>query len=152
MNFIKRNKFTIIAIVIFLLFVALLIVVKNFFFPNSADALYGNRLDGIEEVEISDSTIDEVKEKLSEESVSSTTARISGRTVEIIITANDDVSLETAKTYVDKAIEPFSEEEKGYYDFQVFVKKNTEANDFPIIGYRHRTSDKFTWTKDRGAE
>ena len=57
MNYIKRNKGTVIAIIIFIILVVLLFQVKTIFFPNSGKAIYGNRLEGIEEVEI------EIKEK-----------------------------------------------------------------------------------------
>ena len=52
MDFIKKNKFTIIAVGVFLILVLLLVQVKNIFFPNEGSAIYGNRLEGIESVKI----------------------------------------------------------------------------------------------------
>ena len=55
-----------------------------------------------------------------------------------------------AKKLVDNILEPFTESQIGYYDFQVFIKKeDTSENDFPIIGYKHHNSSTFSWTKDR---
>lgn len=149
MNFIKKNKFTVIAIGVFLILLILLIQVKNIFFPNAGNAIYGNRLDGIDKVKVSDTVKTEVKNKLKEEATSKVSVRTSGRIVEIIITVNSDVSVETAKEYANKAIEPFSKEQLKYYDFQVFVTKDSDAKEFPIIGYRHHKNDNFVWTKDR---
>ena len=61
MKYIKKNKKTFIVIGIFLLFVILLIPVKIALFPNTGKALYGNRLDGIEKVKITDSQLKNVE-------------------------------------------------------------------------------------------
>ena len=149
MNYIKRNKGTIIAIVIFLILVVALFQVKNIFFPNTGKAIYGNRLEGIEEVEIKDKTYDAVKTSLLTESVSKVSTSISGKLVKIFITVKEDVSLETAKSYGAKALEPFSTEQKNYYDFQIYITKEKESEQFPIIGFKHKSKGTLTWTKDR---
>lgn len=148
MDYIKKNKLTIIVIVLFLILVFAAVQFTNIFFASS-DAVYGNRLEGIENVKISKNTIDQVKSSFQEDGVSKTTVRISGRTVEIILTVNSDVSLDTAKSYANKSLEPFSEEQKGYYDFQIFVKKENESENFPIIGYKQKAKESITWSKDR---
>ena len=145
MKYIKKNKKMFIAIGIFLLLVILLIPVKNALFPNTGKAIYGDRLDGIDKVKISNKTLASIEDKLKEDSVTKVSSRISGKTVEIILT----VSLEVAKGYGDKALEVFSDAEKKYYDFQVFITKDSESEEFPIIGYRHHSKDSITWTKDR---
>lgn len=149
MNFLKRNKATVITIVIFLILVIILFQVKNIFFPNTGKAIYGNRLEGIEEVEISKETYENVEKVLKEESVLSSSTDIAGKLVKIFITVNDDTTLETAKTYGKKALEPFSEEQKKYYDFQIYIQKKTSSEQFPIIGYKHHAKQEITWTKDR---
>ena len=52
--------------------------------------------------------------------------------------------------FVMNILEPFNDSQKGYYDFQVFVTKESEAeNNFPIIAYKHHNSSEFVWSKDR---
>lgn len=148
MNFIKRNRNTIIAISVFLIVLILLIQVKNVFFPNETKAIYGTRLEGIEKVKITNNKEDQVKEAV-KEGVSKTSIRVSGRIVNIILTVNSDISLETAKGYASQVIEPFTDKQLKYYDFQVFIKKEEKTADFPIIGYKHHNKENFTWTKDR---
>ena len=121
MNYIKRNKGTVIAIIIFIILVVLLFQIKNIFFPNSGKAIYGNRLEGIEEVEISKDTYKKVEKSLAEDSVSKVTTDIAGKLVKIFITVNEDVDIEKAKSYGGKAIEPFTAEQKNYYDFQINI-------------------------------
>lgn len=149
MKYVKKNKKTFIAIGIFLLFVILLIPIKTALFPNAGKAIYGDRLDGIEKVKITDSQLSKAKDTLKDDAVSKVTARVSGKTVEIIITVNQDVSLDTAKSYGTKVIEPFKDSQKKYYDFQIFITKAEASDEFPIIGYKHHSLEGITWTKDR---
>lgn len=149
MNFIKRNKGTIIAIAVFIVLVIILFQLKNIFFPNTGKAIYGNRLDGIDKVEISDSTYKEVENKLKEEAISNVSTSTSGKLVKIFITVNDDVTIDTAKSYGGKVLEPFTNEQKKFYDFQIYISKNTESKEFPIIGYKHHNNDNISWTKNR---
>lgn len=150
MNYIKKNKGTVIAIIIFLALVIALFEVKTIFFPNTGKALYGNRLDGIEDVEISKDTYNKVIEELKKEEVSDVKTSLSGKIVKVFITVNDEVDKEKAKSYGAKVLEYFSDKEKAYYDFEIYVTKNNkEATDFPIIGYKHHSKGNISWTKDR---
>ncbi len=149
MNYVKRNKGTIIAIILFLILVVVLFQLKNIFFPNSGKAIYGNRLEGIEEVEISEETYEKVKTTLKEESVSEVSTDISGKLVKIFITVNEDVDLDKAKSYGTKVLEPFSTEQKNYYDFQIYIEKTGDTEHFPIIGYKHHSKGTISWTKNR---
>lgn len=148
MSFIKKHKSTIVALVVFIIVLILLIQVKNIFFQDEKEAIYGTRLEGIEKVKISNDQEEKVKSSL-DESVTSTTVRQTGRIVNIILTVNGDVSVGTAKNYANKGIESFTEQQKKYYDFQVYIKKETDSNEFPIIGYKHHNKESFSWTKDR---
>lgn len=148
--FIKDNKFTIVAMAIFLVIVILLIQVKNIFFPSEKKAIYGDRLKGIEEVEITKDEKTKAVNALNEDpSIKNATLRISGKTIEVIITVNDDVDANAAKGFANKPVEQFSDEQKKFYDFQVFIKKDTQESNFPIIGYKQHSKDNFTFTKDR---
>lgn len=149
MKYIKKNKKMFIAIGIFLLFVILLIPIKNILFPNSGKAIYGDRLDGIDKVKISDAELAKVKETLKDDAISKVSTRISGKTVEVILTVEQEVSLDVAKGYGTKVLEVFKDDQKKYYDFQIFITKEKESDQFPIIGYKQHNLDKLTWTKDR---
>lgn len=149
MKWIKKNKFTVIAIIIFIVVAILGFKIKEIFFPNQRTAIYGDRLEG--KVAVEQTTYDTVKQQISEsDKVKSVTVRENGRRIDITITVTDETSKSDAKKLTDTITVPFTESQIGYYDFQVFIKKDSESeNDFPIIGYKHHNSFSFSWNKDR---
>lgn len=149
MKWIKKNKFTVIAIVCFVIIAILGFKLKEILFPDQRTAIYGDRLDG--KVNVDQAVYDAVKQKLAEnENVKSVTVHENGRRIDITITVEDSLSKDDAKKLTDGITEPFNESQIGYYDFQVFIKKDTASeNDFPIIGYKHHNSSSFSWNKDR---
>ena len=122
---------------------------RQLFFPNEGKAIYGDRLVG--KVDVSDEIYDNVESKVKEnEKVTKVKARENGKLINISITVLDDTSIEDAKKLVDNILEPFTDSQRGYYDFQVFINKESEAeNNFPIIAYKHHNSSQFVWSKDR---
>ena len=110
-----------------------------------------HRLDGIEEVEITSKQEKNIVSKLEEkDEVKSVDTDIKGRILNVIITVNDDVELDPAKALASVITENLEEDQNGYYDIQVFIKKsNEEDTRFPIIGYKHQDKDEFSWSKDR---
>ena len=114
-RYLKEHKIVVVATILMLIIIVIAFFVKQAFFSNSGNAVYGDRLDGIE-------------------------------------TVNDDVGLDTAKLLSSKVLEKLDEDQKKFYDIQVFVKKDTDAKDFPIIGYKQNNKESFAWTKDRSAE
>lgn len=150
MKYVKNNKFLCIALAIFFIFVLFLIQIKLIFFPKEESAIYGDRLKGIEKVKITKNKKDEVKSSLEEDDVvKNASISLTGKTIEIIITVNDEVDVNTAKGLGDRILGMFSDAEKGYYDFQLFIKKDNDSSEFPIIGYKQRSRGSFTFTKDR---
>lgn len=148
-RFIKKHKVAIVGIVILLIFVILLLILKSIFFPNENKAIYGSRINGRKNVEISDSTKNKIKSDLSE-MTSEAKVRVAGRTVEVLYKVNNDVSRDDAKALGNKVLEELSDKEKNYYDVQIFVENDGNEAQFPIIGYKHHTKKDLVWTKDRG--
>ena len=152
MSFIRKNKFVIVAIGVFLILVIIAFQVVNMFFPEEGKALYGDRLDGIEEVELSDKALSGIAAKIEEDAaVKEASVSVAGKIVEVIITVQDDTTVEAAKGLNTIILDSLKKKEKSLYDVQIFVKKDTDAADFPIIGYKHHAKDSFSWTKDREA-
>ncbi len=148
MKFIKKNSSFIVGIAVFIAVLIGIFTLKNILSMDESSALYGTRLEGKKEVEITTAKKNQVEKKLKENS-SKASLRISGRIINIYIKTNSETSLEQAKELGNKALEDFSEKEKKYYDFQVLIENDKNSNQFPIIGYKHHTKDNLTWTKDR---
>ena len=149
-KFIKNNKLTVITSIICLVFVILVFAIKLTFFPNEGTAIYGDRLDGIEEVEITDDEQDKIISSLEgKDEVKKVETDIKGRTLNVLITVNDDVELDPAKALTSSITDTLDKEQLGFYDIQVFISKDNDDARFPIIGYKHQDKDEFSWTKDR---
>lgn len=151
MSFIKKNKYTIIVIVAFIFVVFIGAKAMQILVPNEGKAIYGDRLAGIEEVKIKDTTMEQALGQLKENAMVVDASQVTrGKLVTFIVTVTDETSTESSKTLADVAIASFGEDQKSYYDFQVIIQKNDEAlNDFPIIAYKHHNQTNFVWTKDR---
>ena len=149
-NFIKINKVTVVAFIICVIFVVLVFVIKLTFFPNEASAIYGDRLDGIEDVEITNNKQKTIEKALEErDEVKNASCDIEGRILNVIITVNDDVELDAAKGLTSSITDNLEDDQKSFYDIQVFISKDNDDTRFPIIGYKHQNKDGFSWTKDR---
>lgn len=149
MKLIKKNKFTFFIIGFFLILFILIFPLKSIFFSENKNANYGDRLDGL--VNVDESTLTEMKNKLKEnESVKEVTTTTSGRIINVTVVVNDDVSVSKAKEIGQSVSTLFTEDNLKNYDLQVFIKKTSEEeNDFPIIGYKAKKNESFSWTKDR---
>ena len=149
-NFIKNNKVTVVAFIICVIFVILVFAVKLTFFPNEGTAIYGDRLDGIEEVEITDKQQEDIIKSLEDkDEVKEVSCDIKGHTLNVLITVDDDVELDPAKALTSSITDNLEEDQTSYYDIQVFISKDNDDTRFPIIGYKHQNKDGFSWTKDR---
>ena len=149
-RFLKKNKYTTIALLVFIILVVLFAQFVNIFFPRQGEAIYGNRLDGINEVKITAQQYEAIENVLTEEdSVLTAEAELKGRLLNVIVDLKDDVSKETAKELPKKVLEQLEEDKIKYYDIQVFLKKKNEDASFPIIAYKHHKKDGFSYTKDR---
>lgn len=148
MKRLKKNKSTIVGILVFILVLAGIFAIKSVMSSDEAKAIYGSRLDGIKDVEITSETTDKVEKKLSSQATS-TNVKVAGRIINIIVKAKTDTTLENAKKLGEEAVSVFSDKEKKYYDIQIFITNDKNTEQFPIIGYKHHSNDNISWTKDR---
>lgn len=150
MKFIKKNKFTILVVIFFILLVIAAVKVKELFFPNigTGEAVYGERLN--DKVKLDEGILSNIEALLKEnKSTKEVSTRVSGRIINISITVYDAMSKNDAKKLGESSVTKLSEEQAGYYDVQVFITKSKDFTDFPIIGYKHYKNSNFSWTKDR---
>ena len=148
MKFIKKNISAVVAIVVFVLVVVGLLYFKEVFSADDATAIYGSRLEGRETIEITEERINQLKKAINDSS-NETTVRIAGRIIEVIVDVKDDVSIKDAKELGTPIVYAFTEEERAYYDIQIFLTNEKNTQQFPAIGYKHHTKAGLTWTKDR---
>ena len=147
-NELRKNKYTTLAIVAFFLIVVLGILLYNYLFSSSGSPVYGNRLDGIEEVAIDEKDLKSANEKMKENSiVASSKSNISGRTINFILTVKEGTPGDDAKKLPMMVLENFSKEQKAYFDIQVFIVcEDDKAQGYPIIGYMDKNKDVFSFS------
>lgn len=151
-KYMKDHKIVVVAVILLLMIICFAFFLKQMFFSNSKNIVYGNRLDGIEEVKVTSSEQKSLIETLEgDSSVKTVKYHLQGKIINVIITVNDDIGVDTAKALTGRVLEFFNDDQKKFYDFQVMVKKENGASDFPIIGYKHSNKDGFSFTKDRAA-
>lgn len=146
MKFIKNNKIlvTLILIAVIMFSTILIIIFSNL---SSGNDEYGNRLDEIEKYPITDEVINNIKNEISSlEKVESINYNLEGRLINFVIKVEDDLIVSEAKNYSEKILENFSDDIKSYYDIQILIDSNIdESENYPIIGYKHKTSDSLVW-------
>ena len=149
MEFIKKHRIGLIVtgvILVFLMFFG----VKNAFFSNMGQSVYGNRLDGIEKYPIDDAVIKDIETTLKDTgNISSFKYELKGRLMNFIIEVNADVDLTTSRAFADKIAEKLSDDIKSFYDIQVYLTcSDKESELYPTIGYKHKTSVGFKWNNN----
>ena len=144
----KNNRYTVIAIVLFAVLVVIGLILSKSLFPNSGAPVYGNRLDGIEEVKISNENLKELESKIKEkEFVTEVNATIKGKIVNVIITVKKETNANDAKALSSIMTDYFPKEQTDYYDFQIFIKnEDGEQGGYPIIGYKNNGSSAFSYS------
>jgi len=154
MNFIKKHKILVILLVIFIvLMVVLGICFKNVFLTEESNDKYGNRLNGIEKVQITDSRLANVKEKiLDSKNTNTVTYNVSGKIIKFFIQVKAETDELTVESLLNLILDNFTEEEKSFYDFEVFITNEEEKELYPMIAYKHRNNVTFTITKKVGVE
>ena len=142
------------SILLFLLILILilsLVAIKVLIFPSYKVSKYGNRLDGIDSVKLTENRVNELKDKF--ESVEGFTIdkfRLSGKIVNIYVIVDDSISIDKVRSSSKKFILSFSEDELKYYDFQVFVTGPDGNDKYPIIGYKNKNSEGMDWSYEGG--
>ena len=151
MEFIKKHRIGLIVTGVILVLVILMFFgIKNAFFSNMGQSVYGNRLDGIEKYPIDDAVIKDIETTLKDTgNINSFKYELKGRLMNFIIEVNADVDLTTSRAFADKIAEKLSDDIKSFYDIQVYLTcSDKESELYPTIGYKHKTSVGFKWTNN----
>ncbi len=155
MKFIKKHKVGIISVIVIIIIgILTYFALKSMFIIGNDKGKYGNRLDGIENVQIENETVDKlIKEMEETKDINSVKYNLQGRLIYIIMEVSNDTAVEVSKGYANKLLAYFTDEQKEYYDIQVLIKSDSEESEvYPIIGAKHKTSTAFVWTENKKKE
>jgi len=151
MDFVKRHRIKLVVLAIFIIaFVVALVVLLKLLYPDSRKDVYGNRLEGIESIKISNQVISEIKDKISlSEFVDNVEYDLRGRLVYFTIEVKADSNKDETKKLVDNITDTFDSDIKAFYDIQVIIiEDKEESENYPIFAYKHKTSNSFVWTNN----
>ncbi len=149
-GFYKDNRvYVILMIVSIVCILSIIIGVSVYFLGQSGKSNYGNRLEGIEAVKLSDDRLTEIEDVVKENTlVNKVNVNLKGKIIYIVVTLNSGVPTDAENISI-KALEKLSDKEKEFYDIQfIFDSLSTEEeNVFPIMGYKNANNATISWTK-----
>jgi predicted nucleotidyltransferase len=146
MKFLNKYRKVMFIIVFVVILITMGVVVKQFLYPDDIESIYGSRLVGIEDVKItSDKKLTIINEIKTNENVESASINISGKIINILITAKEGLTIENAKTILSESLSSFSEEEIDFYDFGFFAT-NTSLK-YYLIGSKSKMIENIVWTE-----
>ena len=135
----KQIKIGIIALLVIMCLSILLL----FIFPSFRTNKYGDRLKGIEKHKISKETVSKIKDKASSnDSVVKIDYHKEGRILNFTITVDSNFGVDQAKEFANGLLGEIKEDDQKYYDIQFYVDSNQKSDNYPIIGYKNKNSDK----------
>ena len=147
MKELKENKFTTIVFLIFLGLFLIGALIFGLVMPKTGKPIYGNRLDGIEKVEVTkDQTNELVKNLKDKDYVTSASTHISGKIINALIETKEGTSINKDKTLKTIVLKAFEEDQKKFYDIQLFItNENKDAKGYPVIGYKNSSEKNFVF-------
>lgn len=148
-SWVKKNKGLSVILLLAAIFLIVIIVICVELLVGGSHNKYGNRLDGIDKVKISEKTYNGVKEEVNETGlVEEVETRLQGRIVYTTIVLKSDTSVDKAKEIASNTLDNYTNSELEYYDFSFFLKWQGEEKDTVITGNKHHNLDTITWVNN----
>ena len=139
MNFIKKNKILITILII----LCISMIIFSIYMHQINSNKYGNRLNGIDNVLISENKITNIKEKILKNSSCNTVKyKLDGKIIKFFIDVQPETDELTLESIFNLILDGFSNSEKSFYDFEIFV--TSTSNSYPVIAYKHKNNDIFS--------
>ena len=149
----NRVLFVLMTILIICL-ILIAIVVADYFLGSTKDK-YGDRLEGIDKVKITDKQVDEFEDKItSDESIEKCHIDKSGKTIYINIKFNNTISLADAEAKALATLDLFEEKYQKYYDIHyTLVQDKSDGNaGFIIMGAHNASGSGLVWNNNTPVE
>lgn len=133
--------------------IAIIIAIfANYIFRSSTNDMYGNRLDGIKDVEITKDKVSEMEESiLAMDKVQDVVINIHGKIVNFNIDFSNDATVEEVKNISISCLELLDADYHNFYDLGFLITQSkTEDSEsvFPILGYKKAGNTTITWSNN----
>ena len=144
----KKNKGLSVVLLLALVFLVFIIVISIELLVGGSSNKYGNRLDGINKVKVSNDTYAGVKEEVKDtDVVEDVSVRVQGKIIYTTIVLKDGTSVDKAKEIASNTLDNYDKKQLEFYDFSFFLKWKGEETDKVITGNKHHNLDTITWIK-----
>lgn len=147
----KENRVLFVLTMILILCICLILIVAVDYFLGSSKDKYGERLDGIKEVEITEQKRKDIEKKISEdETILNCKVNQIGKMIYVTLTFNDTITLVEAEGKALNTLTQFSEKELAFYDINyTLIQESTETNaGFTIMGSRNVNGSGLVWNNN----
>lgn len=149
----NRVLFVLIIILIICAFIVVGVLAKYFF--GSSSSKYGDRLEGIEEVQITDEMKNTFLDSMNkDELIEKANIKVIGRVVYVSLDFKDNTTLVEAESRALGSLLTFEQKYLDYYDFNFTLKANkTETSEgFLIMGARNANGNGLVWNNNTEVE
>jgi len=147
-SFYKNNRvYSILMVISIICILAIIIGVICYFLGQTSKNVYGNRLEGIEKVKLTDKNKKSIEDGIkSNDIVESVEVDLRGKLIYITFTIKEGTHKDV-ETISQTSYDSIDEKIKKFYDIQYIVdsKADTEEN-FPIMGYIKSGNKVISWT------
>ncbi len=149
-DFYKKNSIlATLSIIIILCFIVIMVACFQYFFMGIATNKYGDRLEPIKNIKISNSKIESIKNNLEKnDKVKKAQTKLTGRIFYITIITEDNTSLEEGEGIAVTVLDLLSEKQKNSYDLQFFLKNENKDSGYSIMGAKNINSNSIIWTNN----
>lgn len=151
-KFYRENRVLVILaiVVIICMIISTILLFKYFYFGNGSDK-YGDRLEKIQDIQITKEHKNEVISKIEENKlVKSAKVDVKGAIIYVTINFNEEVSLVEAQSVAVTTLDSFSDEEKNGYDisFNILEDKTETSEGFNMWGSKNAGREKISWNNN----
>ena len=147
----EHRVFAILMALVIVCFVLIGTVLMQCFYVGGNKDKYGDRLEGIKKVKLTESFIKDTESKLiAEEIVKKADIIVTGKIVYISMKFDAPTTLVEAQSMAQKSLEYFKDEEKNFYDFMFTLKEDaTDSTEgFLISGAKNKNGSGLVWNNN----
>ncbi len=147
----NQNRVLVVLFSIIIICTIVVICVVITAFLGSSKSVYGDRLEGIEDVQFTDEVLNGFKDSFNEdELVNEVSIKSRGKIIYITMLFKENVSLVEAESKAFSSLEYFEENYLKFYDFHFTLKQNsTETSEgFLIMGAKNASGNGLIWNNN----
>lgn len=153
-KFYQENRiFSILMLIVIVCFIIITISFFRYFFFGVSTSKYGDRLDSIKDIKISNTKINEIEKKLNDDDkIDNTSIDISGKIIYVYLNFIDGTTLDEAKGKAVLVLDELSDKIKLAYDIQFILKQNDKETGFVIMGAKNINNVNIVWNNNTSTE